>query len=168
MNIKALRRMRKRYRPEHPWKRLFKTVGKISLTVGLLGAVGFGSFVVVQHYRKEQIGVEAVEYMYNFYNYRELREINMPELQKITTSSVYNDVSFDNLSTALINYLQFQDKPVQVKIIKVTDDYVKYSLISDSVSSSKTFIMFYDTNWLGQINYLSQAEYFNFEENSYS
>lgn len=110
---------------------------------------------------KIQIGCNAVKYLYQF-NKVENLDSNMKKLKKITTDSVYNQLTVDNEERTLNTYLKFKGESTDVNIIKATDSYILYSLDNTSVEPDRIFIFMYNVNSDKKIDYVRECECLDF------
>lgn len=123
----------------------------LALIILLVIALG-GAFYIVHYFQNISVGKEAVETMYTFNNYSDLKYMNMPKLKKITTDKVYNQLSYDNFGNAINNYLQFVNKPTGVKIISSKHGCVTFEFINQYVPENVEHQFVYTTNIFGNIN----------------
>lgn len=114
--------------------------------------------------QKANTGVKAVELMYDFKTAYDLND-QMTELKKITTTDIYRELTIDNADRTLNTYLKFKNKPVEVEIIKSTDNYVLYRLNTEVITTNRKFMFVFDTDWLGRINYVREMEVIDFYPN---
>lgn len=101
---------------------------------------------------------EAVMLMYQFDSYGQVYSEHMSELKKITTDEVYTKVTVTNVDRALSSYLKFKGHPSKVNVIKVTDTYLIYNLVTESITENRKFVIYYGTNFRGQIDSIQEAE----------
>lgn len=113
-------------------------------------------------YLKEKDGMrtaeQAVMLMYNFESFTELYDKQMAELKEIVTEDVYNNITVENIDRALTTYLKFRQNPAKVTILEKTEDHIIYTITSDSLTTGRKFVMYYDTNIFGKINKMEEAE----------
>lgn len=121
-------------------------------------------FIVINYLQKESTGIKAVNLMYNFDDVYEL-DSNMSDLAKITTKDIFSEITIDNQDRALNTYLKFKKNPTKVEIIKSTPYYVLYRLKTESLTGNRKFMMTFDTNWLGKIDYIREMEIIDFYPN---
>lgn len=121
------------------------------VTVSLLG------ILILSEVRKVNVGVQAVNYMYNYKTLDILAE-NQDKLKSITTEEMYKKLSPTSVDKVLSTYLKFKKSSVEVEVIKNNKGYVYYTLHTDSLSSGRNFIFIYETDWLGRINYAIEME----------
>lgn len=89
-----------------------------------------------------ELGVSAVNYMYNFNSLEEL-DYNLQRLQSITTPEVYRQLDI-NYDTRVIGvYYKFQADPAEVEIINSTPNSVCYRIKSEHVDYSRIFLFRY-------------------------
>jgi hypothetical protein len=113
---------------------------------------------------KENLGIQAINLMYNFNSVYEL-DNNKKYLKEITTPEVYSKLTIDRTERAMGVYLKFRKKPVHVKIKKSTDSYVLYSLDSESIESTRKFILMFEVDEKGRISYIRESEIIDFTTN---
>lgn len=111
--------------------------------------------------RDTELGLTAVKYLYHFSGLEELDD-NMDRLREITTPEVYEQLTIDNTERALNVYLKFKNNPTLVVPDKVTNNYVVYSLETDSLSSFRKFAFFFNVNREGKIDYVRESEVIDF------
>lgn len=104
-----------------------------------------------------KVGVEAVNYLYNFKSVDELSE-NDEKLKEITTEEAYTALTVTNADKALNTYLKFKNNSVEVEIISSGRGKVVYTLHSDSLSDGRKFIFLYDVNFFGKITNAEEFE----------
>jgi len=114
-----------------------------------------------QKIQSYQIGLDAVNYLYNFSSLEEL-DRNMDKLKQITTPEVYSQLTVDNTSRALSVYLKFKGKPSLVEVDDFTTDQVSYHLKTETIASSRKFIFLYRTNSDGLIDKVREVEAIDF------
>lgn len=105
--------------------------------------------------------VKAVECLYQFNKVEDLNN-KMKELEKITTSSVYNQLTVDNEERTLNTYLKFKGNPTSVKIQNVTDSYILYKLDNENIDKDRVFVFMYRINSHGKISYVRECECLDF------
>jgi predicted hydrocarbon binding protein len=110
---------------------------------------------------KENVGVLAVKYMYQFGDVDEL-DNNMEALKVITSEEVYSNLTIDNTDKALRVYLKFNNNPVIVNVEDIGKDYVVYSLHTESISSFRKFVFFFETGKGGKIVKAREGELLDF------
>lgn len=134
------------------------SVTLITLTViSTLSVVGLS----IHLNKMKKLGVEAVNYMYNFSDVKEL-DANMPKLESITTKEVYSGLTIDNMDRALNTYIKFKNVPCKVRVLKNTHNYVLYTLDTDALSSGRKFLFLFDVNKAGKISYVREVEAIDF------
>lgn len=116
---------------------------------------------------REELGLLAVKYMYNFQNPYELDD-NMESLKVITTDEVYDNLTIDKTDRVLNVYLKFKGKPVLPVIEKSTEKYIIYRLETDAISSSRRFVFYFDVNNKGKISWIREGELVDFNPDSVS
>lgn len=131
---------------------------------GITVVLGVGIVLGGIRLQKANTGVKAVELMYDFKTAYELND-QMSELKKITTTDIYRELTIDNADRTLNTYLKFKNKPVEVEIIKSTDNYVLYRLNTEVITTNRKFMFVFDTDWLGRINYVREMEVIDFYPN---
>lgn len=137
---------------------------KITSTIIVTSLISVGVVLGVNYTQKESTGIEAVNLMYDFSDVYEL-DSNMSKLEDIMTPEIFKEVTIDNQDRALNTYLKFKKNPVKVEIIKSTSSYVLYRLHTDSITGNRKFMMTFDTNLLGKINYIREMEIIDFYPN---
>lgn len=137
---------------------------KIISTIIVTSLISVGVVLGVNYTQKESTGIEAVNLMYDFSDVYEL-DSNMSKLEDIMTPDIFKEVTIDNQDRALNTYLKFKKNPVKVEIIKSTSSYVLYRLHTDSITGNRKFMMTFDTNLLGKINYIREMEIIDFYPN---
>lgn len=140
----------------------------IGLTVISTVAVIYLGFDKVHKEEGKKTAKEAVMLMYDFDSYDNVYKEHMASLKKITTDEIYNNITVENIDRALTTYLKFKGHPSKVEFIEVTDNYVVYSLDTESITQTRKFAMFYHTNWLGKIDSMKEAELRDFYKASTS
>lgn len=115
---------------------------------------------------KENVGVQAVRYLYQFDNLTQLNA-NSSKLKNITTDDVYEQLTIDNTDRCLNTYLKFKGVKTGVNIIKATDTYVLYSLDNENISSNRIFMFTYSVNNKGKIEYVREMECIDFITDNY-
>lgn len=103
------------------------------------------------------LGVEAVNYLYNFNSVDDLDK-NDKKLKDITTESAYESLTVTNSDKALNTYLKFKDNAVEVEILSSGPGKVVYTLHSDSLSDGRKFIFLYEVNLFGKITSAQEFE----------
>lgn len=103
---------------------------------------------------------EAVRLMYDFVSPEELAG-NMERLSKICSKDVYEKLTIDNEDKTLQTYLKFKNKPVSVKILECTNNYVLYSLETEYISAEREFIFTYKCHF-GKIVDANEMECISF------
>ena len=96
------------------------------------------------------LGIDAVNYLYNFKTIDDLDK-NDKKLKDITTESAYESLTVTNSDKALNTYLKFKDNAVSVEILSSGPGKVVYTLHSDSLSDGRKFIFLYEVNLFGKI-----------------
>lgn len=104
-----------------------------------------------------KLGVEAVNYLYNFNTVDDLDE-NDKKLKDITTKSAYESLTVTNSDKALNTYLKFKDNAVEVEILSSGPGKVVYTLHSDSLSDGRKFIFLYEVSFFGKITSAEEFE----------
>lgn len=108
---------------------------------------------------EENVGIEAVNYMYTFYNLNNLA-YNDKELEKITTEKAYKLMTATDVDKALNTYLKLKAKDsdefaseVVVLENRQCDSfgYVVYTLKNDAITYGRRFMLFYDLTKDGKI-----------------
>lgn len=103
------------------------------------------------------LGVDAVNYLYNFNSVDDLDK-NDKKLKDITTESAYESLTVTNSDKALNTYLKFKDNAVEVEILSSGPGKVVYTLHSDSLSDGRKFIFLYEVNFFGKITSAQEFE----------
>lgn len=140
--------------------------------IGLAGIITISALLLtfekVHKIEGRKTAQEAVKLMYEFESYDDVYQKQMQDLAKITSKEVYNSVTVENIDRALTTYLKFKGHPSKVEIIDATDNYVIYSLDTESITHTRKFVMFYHTNFLGKIDSMKEAELRDFYKASTS
>lgn len=92
---------------------------------------------------KKDLGVQAVNLMYNFNSLQEL-DANMQKLEDLTTSSVYRNLDINYATRVIDAYYKFKASPSKVIIINNTPNAVCYSLENEYIDISRTFLFRYE------------------------
>lgn len=120
-----------------------------SVFIFILSKQGYVSF---QKTYDDDVGIEAVNYMYSFNNLNNL-SYNDKELKKITTKRAYKLMTATDVDKALNTYLKLKAKDsdefsseVVVLESRQCDDfgYVIYTLKNDAITYGRRFMLFYD------------------------
>lgn len=90
-----------------------------------------------------ELGETAVKLLYDFGTAEQL-DYQMIGLKEITTDAVFDQLTIDNEERTLNTYLKFKNKPVTVKVIKSTSNYVMYSLNTEYISDDRIFVFFFE------------------------
>lgn len=109
----------------------------------------------------EKIGITAVKELYQFEKTEDL-DGNMERLKRITTDSVFSQLTVDNEERTLNTYLKFKGKTTSINVIKSTDNYVLYSLDTEFISPDRVFIFMFNVNRDGKIDYVRECECLDF------
>lgn len=137
------------------------SIRSIIISAVLVLSVGFTLFSGF-NYLREKEGIrtaeQAVMLMYNFESFTDLYEKQMSELKELVTDEVYQNITVENIDRALTTYLKFRQNPSKVTILEKTSDHIIYTIASDSLTSGRKFVMYYDTNIFGRINKMEEAE----------
>lgn len=136
----------------------------IILVVTILGSAGLVAAIVIgaqSSAKKTETGLLAVKYLYNFSGLGEL-DSNKNKLKEITTEEVYNQLTLDNTDRALNVYLKFKNKPTKVVPDQFSEDYIIYSLETESIESYRKFAFFYHVNSDGKIDQVRESEVVDF------
>lgn len=98
--------------------------------------------------KNKSLGEEAVRYLYQFDKITDLQEGDK-KLKEISNDDVYKQLTVTDQYRALNTYLKLQDNPCKVVILDDFSDknggYVKYSLDTLSISSTRIFMFTYRT-----------------------
>lgn len=125
--------------------------------IAVISAIYLG-FWKVQKLEGMKTAERVIKLMYEFDSYDDVYESNMKELKTLTTEDIYKEITVENVDRALTTYLKFKGHSSKVEIIDITDNYVMYSLDTESITQTRKFCMFYHTNWLGRIDKMQEAE----------
>lgn len=134
-------------------------VAVVNLIVMILIVIGILLFYWINP--NGNYGELAVKYLYNFQTVQEL-DANMDALKEITTEEVYEQLTIDKTDRALNVYLKFNNNPVVVKFEEITDSYIIYSLETESISSFRKFVFFYEVEG-GKISKVREGELIDFD-----
>lgn len=132
----------------------------------VIGALAIILFFVLYNdtgneYLAVDTGVDAVKYLYNFDSVKQL-DSHMENLKKITTESVFEQLTIDNTNRTLNTYLKFKGEPTKVIIHEATDTHVLYSLDTKYVDSDRVFAFVFNLNENGKIEYVREMECIDF------
>lgn len=119
------------------------------------------SKLVTLNTQKKELGIQAVQKMYQFTDLQQLK-LNMIDLKAITTEPVFNQLTVDNEDRALYTYLKFKGDVTNVNVIKATSSYVLYSIDNQNITDSRRFIFMFDCDSSGKISYAREAEIYDF------
>lgn len=137
---------------------IIKPLRIIVITLIIILIIGFSYIPIHKNISKRNIKY-LITNMFQFNNYSDLNNLNMPKIKKITTESVYNQLKIEgNLDRAINAYLQFRDKPCSVKILTVTNNYIIYTLNNQFISDQNKYITFYKTNFFGDISEIKECQ----------
>lgn len=124
----------------------------------ILLVIGFAYIPIHRNVSKAN-AIDLITNMFQFNNYSDLNNLNMPKLEKLTTKPVYDKIKLEsNLDRAISTYLQFRDKPCNVTIVTVTNNYIVYTLENEFVSDQNKYITFYKTNFFGKISEIKECQ----------
>ena len=140
---------------------MIKNFKSIITTTLLLVTIPFSCISLFNYFHKidgMRTAEEAVMLMYNFESFTTLYQEQMDRLQKIVTPEIYNEITVENMDRALTTYLKFKQNPSKVTILEKEENYIIYTIESDSLTSGRKFVMYYDTNLFGKINEMKEAE----------
>lgn len=137
-----------------------KVAAVLGLTVCLI-VIGMLSIHSKIAKEEEELGIKAVKAMYDFGTVEQL-DSQMALLQVITTDEVFRQLTIDSENRTLNTYLKFQGKPVTIKILKSSNDYVLYSLDTVSIENNRTFLFLFTVNETGKINWVREMETIDF------
>lgn len=140
--------------------------GKLSILITCIATcILLSSFILLGitqiQSKRTETAVEAVKDLYQFNQVNELNN-NMKNLKKITTSSVYNQLTVDNEERTLNTYLKFKGNPTTVNVIDVTNSYVLYSLTNENIDEDRVFIFMYSFDSKGKICKVRESECLDF------
>lgn len=107
--------------------------------------------------QKEKLGRHAVELLYQFVEIQQL-QMNMIDLQEITTEPVFNQLTIDSEDRSLYTYVQFHGNPTTVHVVKSTPSYVIYWIENSEIDEDRRFIFMFDCNSTGKISWVREAE----------
>lgn len=110
---------------------------------------------------KSKIGVNAVQLLYSFRSVDTI-QYQMSSLKKLTTDTVYNQLTIDNEERRLNTYLKFKESASTVVIDKTTEDYIIYHLDCETIDSGRKFIFMYHLNRDGKIDVVKECELIDF------
>lgn len=143
----------------------FKRVLKIFIVFVFVLTLVIGSLFVYRRVtvnaRKREIGKQLVLALYDFYSPEQLNE-QMRVVKLLTTEAVFNQLTIDNEERTLNTYLKFKNKPVTVNVIKNTEDYVLYSLSTESISGERVFLFMFNLDNDGKVNWVREEECIDF------
>lgn len=116
--------------------------------------------------QKITIGEDLVKALYDFKDAYQL-DSNMVTVKELTTDAIFNDLTIDNEQRALTTYLKFNSGCSTVKVIKSTESYVMYSLVSESIAEDRIFVFFFDVDNDGKVCWFKEVEGIEFVNSLY-
>lgn len=114
---------------------------------------------------KARLGEKAVMCLYDFGTVEEL-DMQMYDLQNITTEYVFNQLTIDNEERTLNTYLKFKGSATTVNVVRAEPSYVMYTLDNENVGSERHFVFFFDVGSDGRICYVREVEAVDFIQNT--
>lgn len=125
-----------------------------------LVVVGAILFVIARGMRDSMAEKAAKDVINDLYSFDSVdsMEINESDLRGRVTTQVFNQLTVDNDERRMNTYLKFRAESSKVKFIKVTDQYVVYSLDCAYIDSSRKFIFIYSIDRSGLISSVYEAE----------
>lgn len=136
----------------------------VVLIVVLSIGIPVSIYTRVQHVAQERVtelGERAVKLMYDFGTVEQL-DYQMNDLKAITTDAVFNQLTIDNEERTLNTYLKFKNETVTVDIVRSTNNYVMYHLITTNISAERLFVFFFEVDDSGKICYVREVEAIDF------
>lgn len=115
----------------------------------------------------ESIGVQAVKDLYEFEKIEDLNDGDK-KLKELVSDDVYKQLTVTDAYRALNTYLKIKDSPCKVVVLDKLETkeggYVKYSLDTISISSTRIFMFTYKTE-KGKITEVKEMECIPFSDN---
>lgn len=140
----------------------------VVLIVVLSIGIPVSIYTRVQHVAQERVtelGERAVKLMYDFGTVEQL-DYQMNDLKAITTDAVFNQLTIDNEERTLNTYLKFKNETVTVDIVRSTNNYVMYHLITTNISAERLFVFFFEVDDSGKICYVREVEAIDFVDSA--